>query len=512
MRSCRNTQHSSIPQKNPFVPFPDGHCRINRLSQQILSRIFKFGQWEDLVEQEQGSYDETSTVASQIPAFELLISHVCRLWRNIALGTPSLWTTISVTITACLPYERVATYLERSKSLPLNICVAEGAQRSVSDEADNFGALLTLLVPHLSRWASIQVTVRRYDYIYTFLKAVSGPSVPPATRLEELKLVCNSKSGSLSVAKDFKFFDHFILFGGSAPVLRTLVLFGVYIDWSQGWLQSAANLQTLHLARHESDLRPSSKAFSAILLGAPKLQTLKLEESGPYDSLVEPLLLPNLSELVLRDYVPLEMTWLLRKLCIPALKTLTLHFSTEFPRSYSDLVSQLVGPATQVTASSIDQPCSLLRSLETLNIERLPCSSDSAEMLYRELVNLKVLKISRMHMPLSFWNLLSPWQPDISQGMDFLAPRERQAGSIVIFLPSLKDLFLSGVTTFELPALVRERRDAGVPLRSISMKRFYVPRLSDEIWLRDNLEKFEITEESDEEESEDSDSESDSDW
>ena len=496
MRNCGGAQHSSTPQN---VPLEGGHCQINQLPQEILSIIFKYNidldngypQLEGLVEQDQGSDDdEASVVASEILAFQILISHVCRLWRNIVLDTPSLWTNISVTNMACLPYERVAAYLERSKSLPLDICIAGGVARLPSDEADNLEALLALLVPHLSRWASIHVTVRRYDYMHAFIKVVSGPSVPPATQLEDLRLICKSKSRSAAILEGDFLFDP-TLFGGSAPLLRTLVLHAVYINWSQAWVQSAPNLQTLHLAHHERDLRPTS----AILLGAPNLRILKIEESGLWDETEEPLLhLPNLLELEFRDQVPQDLTRLLRRLCTPVLKTLTLHFGAVSPQDYSDFVTQLVGPATQVMPSSIGQPCSLLRSLETLNIESLPCSPDSAEMLYRELVNLKVLKISRSYMPLFFWHLLSPWQPDTSEGMDFFAPREAQAGSIVIFLPSLKDLFLSGVPIFELPTLVIERRDAGVPLRSISMKQYYGTNRNDEVWLRDNLEKFEIIE------------------
>ncbi|KIM63777.1 hypothetical protein SCLCIDRAFT_689857 [Scleroderma citrinum Foug A] len=325
--------------------------------------------------------------------------------------------------------------------------------------------------------------------MHAFIKVVSGPSVPPATRLEDLRLICNSTFRSSAIYKG-DFLVDLILFGGSAPLLRTLVLYAVYVNWSQAWAQSTPNLQTLHLAHHERELRPTS----AILLGAPNLRTLKLEESGLWDETEEPteeplLHLPNL-------------------LCSPVLKTLTLHFRVEIPNMYSDLVTLLVGPAIQVTPSSIGQPCSLLRLLETLNIEGLPCSPDCAKVIYRELVNLKVLKLSRLHTPQSFWDLLSPWQPDISRGMDFLAPKWAQAGSIVIYLPSLKDLFLTGVTIFELPKLVMGRRDAGVPLRPISTKRYYVTRLSDEVWLRDNLEKFEITEGGDDEEFMDSDSES----
>lgn len=207
-----------------------------------------------------------------------------------------------------------------------------------------------------------------------------------------------------------------------------------------------------------------------------------------------PLLhLPNLLELEIRDEVPQETTRLLRRLCSPALKTLTLDFIVDTPEIYSDLVALLVGPATQVMPSSIEQPYNLLRSLETLNLESLPCTPDCAEMLYRELVNLKGLTISRVYTPESFWDLLFPESCDLS-GLD-LTPKQARAESTIIFLPSLKDLVLSGVPINELPTLVMERRNAGVPLRSISTTRSWEGSWFDEAYapsLRDKLEKFEI--------------------
>ena len=483
MYSFRGAQHPSTPQN---VPLPDGHCQINQLPHEILSIIFKYS-----FEQKERCYNhETLFLVSEILAFELQISHVCRLWRNIALDTPSLWTNISVITTESLPYERVVAHLERSKSLPLDIYIAGGVTQLPSVEADTFEALLALLVPHLSRWASIQVVFKRYEYMHTFLKAVSGPSVPPATRLKELRLLCKSRLGSAAIIEGGFSGDDFILFGGSAPLLRTLVLYAVYVDWSQAWIQSAPNLQTLHLAYHEKDLRPTS----AILLGAHKLRTLKIWQSGPWDDTVGPLLhLPNLLELEIRDEVPQETTRLLRRLCSPALKTLTLDFIVDTPEIYSDLVALLVGPATQVMPSSIEQPYNLLRSLETLNLESLPCTPDCAEMLYRELVNLKGLTISRVYTPESFWDLLFPESCDLS-GLD-LTPKQARAESTIIFLPSLKDLVLSGVPINELPTLVMERRNAGVPLRSISTTRSWEGSWFDEAYapsLRDKLEKFEI--------------------
>lgn len=485
MCSVKNPRYSNILQHNPFVPPPDGYCRVNQLPPEILSIIFKCGvsQLEDLVH----SYDDEKTSAAlpDVLPFELLVSHVCRLWRNVALDTPFLWTSITVLASEYPPYERVVAYLERSKSFSLDIRIdyvpREVLQLS-SVEADNFEVLLTLLIPHLARWASIWLGVSCYHYMYTFLKTVSDPSVPPAARLQELHLVHTSKWGA-PILSEPKFLDHFFtLFGGSAPLLRTLVLVGVHIDWSQGWLQSAPNLQTLHLALYDFDVCPSWEAFSAILRGAPALQTFKINFSGPYDHPGEPLLLPNLLELDLAVGSEREVILLLRKFCTPVLKTLTLGFGLDFSVDYSDLVTQLVGPATRAIRSPIEQPCSLLRSLETLSIQGLFCSTDCVEELYRELVNLKVFKLPML--------IASPWM-----FVRLLFPRK--APATVVSLPSLEELFVSGVATHHIVQLVAERRDAGVPLRAVFMEQCSETEFSDVVWLRDNLEEFEITESDD---------------
>jgi len=536
MCSVENVQRSNVLQNKPLVPLPNGRCRINQLPPEIFSIIFKHGvdnrdspEPEDLVEQEQDFCDDdfsSSYLPGYLP-FAFLVSRICKLWRNVALEMPSLWTTIGVFNTERPPYERVVAYLERSKSLPLDIClnhISREALWSPSVENDNLKALLTLLVPHLSRWASIRVGVRCYDHMNTFLKAVSDPSVPPATRLEELKLVHNSGLSLQATLSEFKFFPHFTLFGGSAPLLRILVLAGVHIDWSQGWLHSASNLQILHLSFHDMRVRPSWDAFSAILRGAPALKALEVSYSGPRDYPGEPLLLPNLLELDLGISLPREVILLLGKLCTPALKALTLDFRGQ-AYDYSDLVAHLAGPATQAMLSPIEQPCSLLRSLETLSIKGL---SGSAEILYRELVNLKVLKLSKSRVSRSFFELLYPRRLTPSGGGDSFSPNHLQS-MFVTFLPSLKNLFLSGASTCDLKRLVVERRNAGVPLGAIFMRRrppidhltqlimvrphaevpvraiLVSPRppteLSDVVWLRDNLEEFEIIEDKDAEES-----------
>ncbi|KAF9233837.1 hypothetical protein BU15DRAFT_53347, partial [Melanogaster broomeanus] len=51
---------------------------------------------------------------------QLVASHVCQHWRNVALSTPSLWAAIPI-LHVRPPYEHVSTLLERSKGLPIDI-------------------------------------------------------------------------------------------------------------------------------------------------------------------------------------------------------------------------------------------------------------------------------------------------------------------------------------------------------------------------------------------------------
>ena len=71
---------------------------IRVLPPEILSSVFEFAAQDQL-------------------AVSVHISHVCRSWRNLAIGTPRLWTTIEL----CGSVERVDALLERSKAALLDI-------------------------------------------------------------------------------------------------------------------------------------------------------------------------------------------------------------------------------------------------------------------------------------------------------------------------------------------------------------------------------------------------------
>ncbi|KAI6007495.1 hypothetical protein EDC04DRAFT_2582764 [Pisolithus marmoratus] len=563
-------------QNNPLVLPSDGPCPIDRLPPEILSLIFEHGTaaynleetdeegpmtWNDFLEHhgEDGREEEPSEQKSQaqeeqgghetkvineegsdsdcgrsgydselpsdsevLSSFQVIVSHVCRHWRTVALETPSLWTTIKVSSGDRPPFERVTAFLERSKSLPLDICIDSVFPDDLSDNEDepvellidDLQVLCTLLIPHVPRWGSLEVRVASYEHMYKFLRAVSDPSVPPASQLRALELYHHDESDNdISTFPEPDFSDHFTLFSGSAPRLRNLTLWGVHVDWTQGWLRSS-NLVELELAYHTQDVRPDSSAFSAMLhAAAPTLEKLCLEMSGPSGEWIiepgapewsvdanNPILLPKLIQLELGFSPPSEVIALLRKLCLPSLKALALNFDNG---DYTDLVACLVGPSSTtsaVTANSLskEQPRNLLRGLEALKIAGLPCSEESAGQMYNELVNLESLTLYMHHLPSTFFRNLYP-QP--SPKLEETGPRDPTV-SYRTPLPRLTTLFLSDVSGHAVRRFVHERQWIGMPLRRVFVEEDTYITSEEESWLKENLEKFDYFEGSDDEDDE----------
>ncbi|KAI0373332.1 hypothetical protein BV20DRAFT_918936, partial [Pilatotrama ljubarskyi] len=70
---------------------------INRLPAEILVEIFKHVRH---------SLGEIADIVN--------VSHVCKLWRSIALGAPELWTVFSIN-----KLDVIAAFLQRSRARPI---------------------------------------------------------------------------------------------------------------------------------------------------------------------------------------------------------------------------------------------------------------------------------------------------------------------------------------------------------------------------------------------------------
>ncbi|KAF8424455.1 hypothetical protein L210DRAFT_904383 [Boletus edulis BED1] len=447
--------------------------------------------------------DDTGSSATVVP-FAFVVSYVCQYWRNVALSTPSLWTTIVVTPEERPPFERVSTLLERSKNLPIDITVSYGDLDELYEDdfeppSTDLEILFAMLIPHIHRWQTIKVTASEYYYhhMYAFLSAVSDHSVPAASQLTTLELhFCDEE-----LENDSRRFlyptlgKHFTLFAGSAPLLTRIVLWGVHVDWDQPWIASASNLTFLELAYHAEDVRPSWAQFSTILRGASVLQKFSLRHSGPSGeppvwSIVPtpgspadvnaPIQLVRVTDFILECDTQARTIGLLRKFYLPTLKHLALDPEGDIDEDFGDLFRELTRPASAVQ----EQPRSLASRLESLEIPALPCQVECIETLYGELQNLRSLNLSLYYFDPFFFDIIStpctlPGHGDI-------------------WLPRLATLYVYGASGIGLRKLVLQRKVAGVPLSSLYVDRDCGLDDEDVDWLKENVNTFKFIGDSDE--------------
>ncbi|KAJ7932352.1 hypothetical protein B0H13DRAFT_1701265 [Mycena leptocephala] len=92
-----------------------------------------------------------------------LLTHICRKWQEIVLGTPALWSAISAY--KDIPSEQTArifdTWLKRSRFCPLSVQIID-----VTDVAE----ILAAVVPHRARWEYLDLYLSPSD-----LRILDGP-------------------------------------------------------------------------------------------------------------------------------------------------------------------------------------------------------------------------------------------------------------------------------------------------------------------------------------------------
>ena len=106
--------------------FKNSLAPVNRIPPEVLSLI------PDYCE-EHHTYQDT-----------IRLTHVCRGWRDIFTSRPSLWTNLD-----CTDVDKTRTFIQRSKSSPLDICA-----RNIDDETYLDDAL-SLVIPHVPRLRSL---------------------------------------------------------------------------------------------------------------------------------------------------------------------------------------------------------------------------------------------------------------------------------------------------------------------------------------------------------------------
>ncbi|KAG8885865.1 hypothetical protein FRB97_009027 [Tulasnella sp. 331] len=153
--------------------------------------------------------------------FPKLVSHISRWLRDVALGNPTLWSSITI-VGNKTSREEISMRLERSKGVPLELVVSGMYTRQDAEDA------LNLLYPHIDRWKTLDADLRTSQAADAFMHALidSAPLLESATF-----------SGVSNIHSPVH------IFGGKTPSLKSMSVRNVSVLWNSPLLQSLTSLQ-----------------------------------------------------------------------------------------------------------------------------------------------------------------------------------------------------------------------------------------------------------------------------
>ncbi|KAL0569043.1 hypothetical protein V5O48_012928 [Marasmius crinis-equi] len=310
-----------------------------------------------------------STSTRGIPDI-ISISQVCRLWREIILSTPLLWSDFEVTSPRPTSWEidediqgmsalirKVRLFLERSRNVPLTL--------TLSLRAWGMQELLSTLVESAERWKSLDIG--SVDFHHPVLQPLSRR----LSSLQSLALNCNhwwSSDGPFPIT----LFEH----------CEALTSVELHTDPSKHW--SLLRLPWGQLTKLET-LLMDGPSLAPLLQECPRLKVLKLV-GYKYSNTqtTSPITLPHLETLYVRGR---SLPSLLGDLCLPNLTTLDFedysienwivdtHLLVEFlQRSSCTIVNLAFALPTQSTR--VEKTLAFMRlfpSLQTLSIGSESC-------------------------------------------------------------------------------------------------------------------------------------------
>ena len=256
--------------KNTFAP-------VNRIPSEVLSLIPDYLEIQD--------------------AELIMLTHVCRIWREIFKSRSSLWVSLH-----CRDVEKTRVYIQRSKSSPLKVSLTTSNYHS--------NALL-LVVPHINRLSSLSAWGSA-DIVPDLIRNFSDPA-PLLQGLKIGPLSDNTHTPTLFAT----------LFNGDISSLRELFIAGVtHLPW-----RNMSNLKVLELY-HDPGIADTLFVTqlldfieNAPLLSDTTLYSIPASSNIPSRGVVP---IPHLKKLTL--YSPSEGSTFLRYLSIPTGASLVIDF------------------------------------------------------------------------------------------------------------------------------------------------------------------------------------------
>ncbi|KAI0647698.1 hypothetical protein C8Q79DRAFT_1008110 [Trametes meyenii] len=314
-----NSQHHATPA-HTRVSVRHAH-RIMQLPTEVLAHIFILGAEGDIM-------------------FPIVVSHVCRAWRYIALHTPSLWRRVVLDTRLAMWGQRI----HRAKAVPLDIQLAPHMAMAHLAYYNYVQLCMHAVLPYIHRWRSLEVRFVGYAP-FLWNAALSGccghSSSIEALALRDLILVYPENDDT----------KEYLLFNGYAPRLRRATIQGIRLAWAPSLFQSLTYLDYTHHGFTHGAQAAAEVLY--ILQVSAALEELRLvfpwrgDTASRYAlsaSFSKAVHLPRLRKLALHidgPDVPPALTYTLPHLSLPSLRSLYLvshppprrvQFDTAFPR------------------------------------------------------------------------------------------------------------------------------------------------------------------------------------
>ncbi|EIW76386.1 hypothetical protein CONPUDRAFT_168938 [Coniophora puteana RWD-64-598 SS2] len=417
---------STIAQDlGPYGLIDDSPCYVARVPVELLSRIFEHAlppppfveqdderDDEEVAEQYNAQLlsldDEPSPSQYHSPSYpsQMLVSHVCKRWRITAIATPSLWTSIRLTLKNLPPFTKAHTWIGRSGSVPLDINVyinddeeyvpnerggdsdASGSyDSSESDDSpfmscESFEDLIAMLVSRASQWRSFVFAASLPEFVQTTINALW--SLPPAPHLRHISI------RQIDFLLDSPYLRPIVdsqssVLGGASQQLKSIELWNVLVDVDRCFTNCHA-LTHLTISYYRPGETLTWESVFSVLRSAPALQSLTIRQATPYFEPTEETVvtLPALRELDLQETDATAVASVLRHLSFPNITTLHLSVGGEVS---SD--SRLM----EILSESTSDRASLLSRLQHLALYKFP-QGELAISVFEQLNSLKSLELS----------------------------------------------------------------------------------------------------------------------
>jgi len=165
---------------SPRTPFPASSGSIHRLPVEILTEIFLFC----LIPKTDPSSTSPSVCSSQAP---LLLCHICSSWRQLALETPALWTSLTIEViprdTPVVPErhsEAASCWFSRSRNRLIDLEINQHAWIEFEEYPDLYSTnfMIQLVQPQAERIRSLCLSFLDLHDLYCFLQYKDEESLP----------------------------------------------------------------------------------------------------------------------------------------------------------------------------------------------------------------------------------------------------------------------------------------------------------------------------------------------